>query len=332
MQLSKDRILTTHVGSLPRPEGLRSALISKHMGQQVDPDDFERQCVDAVTEVVSKQVECGVDVLSDGEMSKISYVGYVRHRLSGIHEGAPVNPTKDINSLLPTNVSFPDIAEHPDFAAYRAQQGSNVTAAPIYAGPLSYGDEGPLRADIARFKSAATSVSAKSLFLNSASPGVLAMFIPTDHYGNDDEYVSAIAKAMKTEYEAIYRAGILLQLDCPDLAMSWHMRFWQLGEREFIKMAHRNVEALNYATSNIPPEAMRLHICWGNYAGPHTHDIPIAKLFELISKSRPQSILFEGANPRHEHEWEDWRSAKIPNDKHFLPTNKSFLMRQLSML
>lgn len=319
MQLSTGRILTTHAGSLPRPDGLRSLLDSKNRGQEIDPVVFEEQCAAAVTEAVAKQIECGIDVLCDGEMSKISYVGYVRHRLNGIREGAAAGRENEINPALPTTISFPDIAEHPDFAAHRAEQGGSSPPAPIHAEHITYGDDAPLGADIRRFKAAARNLSSRNLFMNSASPGVLAMFIPTTHYRSEDAYIADLADAMRSEYETIHRSGMLLQIDCPDLAMSWHMRHWQSGEKDFLRIAHRNLEAINHATASIPPEAMRMHICWGNYAGPHTHDFPIAKLFGVIGKARPQAILFEGANPRHEHEWEDWLQAGIPDDKVLVP-------------
>jgi 5-methyltetrahydropteroyltriglutamate--homocysteine methyltransferase len=155
--------------------------------------------------------------------------------------------------------------------------------------------------------------------MNAASPGVLAMFIPTTHYKSEDAYISDLGQAMRSEYEKIYQAGMLLQIDCPDLAMSWHMRHWQKTPEEFITIARRNLDAINAATANIPPEAMRIHICWGNYGGPHTHDFPVSGLFDVLRHARAQAILFEGANPRHEHEWEDWRNARLPDDKILVP-------------
>jgi 5-methyltetrahydropteroyltriglutamate--homocysteine methyltransferase len=316
--MTTDRLQTTHVGSLPRPDDLL-ALFRARQGGARNSDALERASQAAVREAVGKQVECGVDIVSDGEMSKISYVGYVGERLNGMSEQAPTDPGGRISPVVPTTVTFPDIAEHPDFAAYRAKQGGGVGAVPVCTGPVSYGNRAPLERDIARLKNAAISAGARAIFLNAASPGVIAMFIPSTHYRNDDEYIADLAAAMRTEYEAIHRAGILLQIDCPDLAMSWHMRHWHLTPEQFRKIATRNIEAVNHATANIPPEAMRLHICWGNYHGPHTHDLPVAELFEVIRRSRPRAILFEGANPRHEHEWEDWRGAGLPDDMVLVP-------------
>lgn len=319
MQKNTERILTTHVGSLPRPDRLIETMASMQKLGARHPADYAQQCADAVNEVVRRQVESGVDVISDGEMSKISYIGYVSERLRGISI-QPADALKDsASSVLPTNISFPDIAEHPDYAAHRAKQAGVFISGPTCTGPVSLGDAAPLKADIARLKSAPESKRAGGLFMNAASPGVLAMFIPTTHYKSEDVYIADLAEAMKREYEMIHEAGILLQIDCPDLAMSWHMRHWQRGEKEFLKIARRNLEAVNHATAKIPSNAMRLHICWGNYAGPHTHDLPVAALFELLRDMRPQSVLFEGANPRHEHEWEDWKSARLPDDKVLIP-------------
>jgi 5-methyltetrahydropteroyltriglutamate--homocysteine methyltransferase len=315
-QRSTERILTTHAGSLPRPDDLRALLVASQGGRQSDPAAFERACAAAVRQAVAKQRECGIDIICDGEMSKVSYVGYVRDRFDGIHEGA-VATGSDINPVLPTSVEFPDIAAHPDFAEARAKSGAGLAVVPVHAGAVSYRDTAPLAADIARLKSAAG--DAGMLFMNAASPGVLATFIPTAHYRNEDDYIAALAAAMRTEYAAIHRAGLLLQIDCPDLAMSWHMRHWRAGEAAFLRVAHRNMEVLNEATADIPAEAMRIHICWGNYGGPHTHDLPVAKLFEVLRRTRAQAISFEGANPRHEHEWEDWRQAALPDDKVLIP-------------
>jgi 5-methyltetrahydropteroyltriglutamate--homocysteine methyltransferase len=320
MRLSTQRILTTHVGSLPRPDDLRRMLDAKERsdGNDYDPAAYEKRCAEAVRDVVVRQCDSGTDVVSDGEMSKISYVGYVRDRLSGIGQASAASPSA-ISLVLPTTVTFPDIAEHQDFAEYRAKQSISGGAAPVCSGPLSYGDDTSLIADIARLKAAITKTNAGEAFMNAASPGVLAMFIPNSYYPSEDAYVEALAEAMKREYETIYRAGLILQIDCPDLAMSWHTRYWQKTEKEFLAITQRNLDAVNYATSNIPPEAMRIHICWGNYAGPHTHDYPVSKLIPILAKARAQAILFEGADPRHEHEWEDWANAKIPGDKVLIP-------------
>jgi 5-methyltetrahydropteroyltriglutamate--homocysteine methyltransferase len=319
MQENRDRIRTTHVGSLPRPDALLRTMAAMQKDPDFRPADFEKQCADAVSEVVEKQMQSGVDFISDGEMSKVSYIGYVSERLKGINIQAADAKKDAASSVLPTNISFPDIAEHADYAEHRAKQAGTFTAGPMCTGPVSYGDGKPLKADIARFKAAAEKSGAKDIFMNAASPGVLAMFIPTTHYNNEDEYIGDLSRAMKSEYEKIHQAGMLLQIDAPDLAMSWHMRYWQRTPEEFTRIAQRNLDAINAATANIPPEAMRIHICWGNYAGPHTHDFPVSGLFGVLRTARAQAILFEGANPRHEHEWEDWRNAKLPDDKILVP-------------
>ena len=235
MQRNADRILTTHVGSLPRPEDLREMLAAMQHGCDHEPANYEKRCAEAVTDIVGKQIESGVDIVSDGEMSKISYVGYVKDRLHGISD-QPTSASQDsASSVLPTNVSFPDIAEHPDYAEHRAKQAGTFTSGPVCSGPVTYGDDAPLNADIGRFKAAAEKMAARNIFMNSASPGVLAMFIPTTHYKDEDAYVADLAQAMKIEYEKIHQAGILLQIDCPDLAMSWHMRHWRKTDKEFLK-------------------------------------------------------------------------------------------------
>jgi 5-methyltetrahydropteroyltriglutamate--homocysteine methyltransferase len=319
MQYNTDRILTTHVGSLPRPDRLLETMAAMQQYDSPKPANYQEQCAEAVNDIVRKQVESGIDVISDGEMSKVSYIGYVSDRLRGISV-QPTNALRDsASSVLPTNITFPDIAEHPDYAEYRAKQAGVYTSGPVCVGQVAYGDAAPLNADIARLKAAAKSTPAQKLFMNAASPGVLAMFIPTTHYKTEEAYIADLAQAMKSEYEMIHKSGILLQIDCPDLAMSWHMRHWSKGEKEFLKIARRNLDAVNEATANIPAEAMRLHICWGNYPGPHTHDFPVSSLFEVLRHARAQSILFEGANPRHDHEWEDWQNARLPDDKVLIP-------------
>ncbi|MCC6777764.1 MAG: cobalamin-independent methionine synthase II family protein [Hyphomicrobiales bacterium] len=321
MPAATDRLLTTHAGSLPRPDVLLAVFRARQGGER-NADELARVSAAAVREAVEKQVACGIDVVSDGEMSKISYVGYVAERLNGMSAqsgGNSSDPASRISPVVPTAITFPDIVEHPDYAAYRASQGGGLGPAPVCTGPISYGDRAPLDRDIACLTDAARSAGGREVFMNAASPGVIAMFIPSTHYRNDDDYIADLARAMRTEYEAIHRAGIFLQIDCPDLAMSWHMRHASLTPAQFRKIAHRNIEAVNYATANIPPAAMRLHICWGNYHGPHTYDLPVAELFEVIRRSRPRAILFEGANPRHEHEWEDWQNADLPDDMVLVP-------------
>ena len=324
MKLSTDRILTTHVGSLPRPQGLLDVLQAQLDGADFDEDRFEALSAEAVGDVVSRQVEAGIDVVSDGEMSKISYAHYVRHRLNGVTARGEAH--RDIPGTAPNR----DMVEHADFgervktAPWRGlgstgKQFNTGESLPACTGPVSYGDRGPLELDLRNMLAAVESSHPHEAFLNAASPGVLTKFVPDAFYGDEDRYVADLADAMKVEYEAIHQAGFLLQIDCPDLASARHNQYQDLSDAAFLKIAERNVEALNHATSNIPPGAMRMHICWGNYEGPHTHDVPLATIFDTCMKARPQALLFEGANPRHEHEWEDLESARIPDDKVLIP-------------
>ncbi len=315
MKLSTDRILTTHVGSLPRPEGLLEILDAQDEGRDFDRATLETEAAAAVADAVHRQIEAGIDIVSDGEMSKMGYTFYVRHRLSGI------GTTDQAPPRTPPRFTPRDVSEFADIAAVR--KTSRLGAArvtPIYCiGPVAYADRGPVESDIQNFRAALDGAVPAETFVNAASPGVLAMFVPNTHYVSEDAYVADLADAMKTEYQAIHDAGFVLQLDCPELAMGRHSAYQDLSESEFLKITERNVEAINHATAGIPPEDMRLHICWGNYAGPHIHDIPVSRVIDLVLQSRPAGVLFEAANPRHEHEWEDWASARIPDDKILIP-------------
>ena len=316
MELSTDRILTTHVGSLPRPADLFDLLTQEDQGRIDDPASLEARVAEAVNVSVAQQVETGIDIVSDGEMGKIAYTFYVKHRLSGIQEGEPPG------AEVPKEVANLDMVEHPDFAE-RVRQARGGWALqygrPWVIGPLSYDNHVPLERDIAHLTNAVAASNPTEAFMNAASPGVLSKFVPDAYYKDEDAYIAAMADAMKTEYEAIHDAGFLLQIDCPDLGSARHNQYQTLSDDEFLKKAERNTEAMNAATANIPPERMRLHICWGNYEGPHTHDFPLAKIFPVLMKARPAAILFEGANPRHEHEWEDVLDATIPDHKVLIP-------------
>ena len=316
MKLSSDRILTTHVGSLPRPTPLLDLLEAENTGGDVDRATLHAETARAVDDIVARQVASGIDVVSDGEMSKISYTFYVRHRLTGIGEGDP-SRGRDRAEMVGR-----DLLDHPDFMERQKETGSgwrNQFVQPLCVGPVSYGDRAPLERDLAHFSAAVEGAAPVEGFLNAASPGVLTKFIPDTYYADEDAYLAALAGALKEEYEAIHAGGYLLQIDCPDLGSARHNQYQHLSDAEFLRIAERNVEAVNVATANIPPEAMRMHICWGNYEGPHTHDIPLATVFDVCMKARPQALLFEGANPRHEHEWEDLAGARIPDDKVLIP-------------
>jgi 5-methyltetrahydropteroyltriglutamate--homocysteine methyltransferase len=313
MKLSTDRILTTHVGSLPRPAGILPLLQAQSAGTPYNADELIRETRTAVAEVVRRQIEAGLDIVSDGEFGKGSYTHYVRHRLSGIELIPPGDAPRPVASL--------DDREFPDWAAERNTRsvGSRIMPATCCVGRVSYIDESPLERDLANFSAATAAAQPVEGFVNAASPGVLINFIPNRHYAREDDYLEALAGAMQTEYEAIAKAGFILQIDAPDIAMTRNTRHAGTSDEDFVTIAERNIEALNHATRNIAPEAMRLHLCWGNYAGPHKNDIELRKIMNVVLKSRAQAISFEGANPRHEHEWEDWKEADIPDNKILIP-------------
>ena len=316
MKLSTDRILTTHVGSLPRPDDVVELLIADHNRELADPAVLEKRVAEAVDDIVAKQVALGIDVVSDGEMGKIAYTFYVKHRLSNIADGVPAGAD------VPKDVANLDMLDHPDFAE-RARQSrttwSLLYGRPCCTGPVAYENREPLARDLAHLKHAVSKSKPAEAFMNAASPGVLTKFVPDTYYKSEDAYVASLADAMKEEYEAIHAAGFLLQIDCPDLGSARHNQYQHLSDAEFLKIAERNIEAVNHATAEIPPEAMRIHICWGNYEGPHNHDIALAKVFGVLMKARPAGVLFEAANPRHEHEWEDISDARIPDHKVLIP-------------
>lgn len=313
MKFSTDRILTTHVGSLPRPPDLAELLALEDQGGVVDQNELQARVAKAVTETVASQVELGIDVVSDGEMSKMSYHIYTKHRLTGLEN----RPAKGI----PGRPTPRDLEDFPEIVAERGQRAlaTSRLQSVVCAAKVSYADRAPLDHDIANLAAAVETAGAAEAFMNSASPGVLVNYVPNHFYADDDAYRAALVAAMRPEYEAIHAAGFVLQLDCPDLAGSRHTDQRNMSDKEFLARAQKSVDALNEATANIPSEAMRLHICWLNYPGPHTHDFPVSKLIELLSRARPQALLFEGANSRHDHEWEDWASARIPEDKVLVP-------------
>ena len=312
MKLSSERILTTHVGSLPRPDDLLEMLGKEDRGEPVDTFALHARTAEAVKQLVKDQVEAGIDVVSDGEMSKMAYNIYAKHRLTGL--GATDG------TGVPGRKTPRDIQDFPEMeAAPLGGGGPELMQATVCNGPVAYADHAPLERDIANLKSATAAAGPHDVFMNSASPGCLANYVPNAFYPSRDEYRENLIEAMRPEYNAIHECGFVLQLDCPDLAGSRHTDHQDWTEDEFLADAEKSIEALNAATADIPPEAMRMHICWLNYAGPHTHDIPVARLIGLLCKARPQALLFEGANPRHEHEWEDWKAAKIPDDKVLIP-------------
>jgi 5-methyltetrahydropteroyltriglutamate--homocysteine methyltransferase len=314
LKVSTERILTTHVGSLPRPRAmldLIAALIAaREAGSPIDEAVFDAQSAEAVTAIVAQQVSCGIDVVSDGEQSKPSYATYVKHRIDGIDmDLSVVERGRDVMISL-------DRLEHPDFQT--ATNFSN-TAFPACLGPLSYADRAPLERDLAHFAAAVAKAKPAEAFMTAPSPGILTRFVVDTYYKDEDAYVDALAASMRTEYQAIVGAGFLLQIDCPDLGSCRHNQYRHLSDAEFCRIAGRNIAALNAATDGLSPDRMRLHICWGNYEGPHTHDIALKDIIDIALKARPQGLSIEAANPRHEHEWEDLAAMRIPDDKVLIP-------------
>ncbi len=307
MKTSTDRILTTHVGSLPRPPALRALLVAKDKGEPYDKAELGRQTREAVFGIVRRQVAAGVDIVNDGEMSKPGYSTYVADRLSGFAGHEPAKPRLDTGP-------------HPNFvAAYARMTGENAARRAVCVGPIAVKDREPLAQDLANLKAALDGAGATEGFMTAASPGLVPVFQINRHYPSHEAYVEAIAAAMQEEYEAIAAAGFVLQLDCPDLAMARHTSFQELNEADFLKRAAFHVEVLNHATRNIPADRMRIHICWGNYEGPHDHDIDFRKVAPILVKARPQALVVEAANPRHAHEWVVWRETRLPDDKILIP-------------
>jgi 5-methyltetrahydropteroyltriglutamate--homocysteine methyltransferase len=312
VKTSTDRILTTHTGSLPRPKPLVDLVLAREEGRAVDAGAFEAETARAVEDVVARQLAAGIDTVSDGEMSKPSYTTYIRHRVAGI---APDPRAAELGRDI---MIGRDLQEHPDFAQTRG----NFSAVPFpgCVGELRYKDRSALDRDIAHLKAAAEKLRPNDVFMTAPSPGILTRFIINLHYPTEDAYVAALADVMRTEYRAIVEAGFILQIDAPDLASARNNQYRRLSDDEFrSKIAERNIALVNAATTGLPPDRMRLHICWGNYEGPHTHDLPLLKIIDIAFKARPQAISIEAANPRHDHEWEDLKTIKIPDDKILIP-------------
>jgi len=299
-------ILTTHVGSLPRGDELTPLLLARDQGKAYDRAAFERVVQAAVADAVAKQQEAGVSIVSDGELGKVGYSTYITERLSGFGGHVMRKPALDLAALPELRKKLAAIMGEQEF----------VRASCI--APVKLVNFEPCRDDIRRFTAALQGRNLRG-FMNAASPGLITAFQPNVYYPSHEAYLADLVTAMRPEYEAIAASGLQLQLDCPDLAMSRHTGYQDLSEAQFLKIAAANVEALNAATANIAPEAMRMHVCWGNYEGPHDHDIPLERVIGTILKARPATILFEAANPRHEHEWRVWAEAKLPADKVLAP-------------
>ncbi|MGH7053399.1 MAG: cobalamin-independent methionine synthase II family protein [Stellaceae bacterium] len=307
MQTSRERILTTHVGSLPRPPELRALLVQKDRSQPYDQAALLRLTREAVAGIVRRQAAAGLDIVNDGEMSKPGYSTYVADRLSGFGGHVPAKPRLDTR-------------DHPNFlAAYERMTGTNVARRAACTGPVAVKDREPLAQDLANLKAALAGVTVAEGFMTAASPGLVPVFQVNQHYPTHEAYVEAVAAAMQEEYEAIANAGLVLQLDAPDLAMAHHTSFQDLSETDFLKRAASHIEILNHALRNVPAEQSRIHICWGNYEGPHDHDIPFAKVAPILVKAKPMGLVVEAANPRHAHEWTVWQEVKLPDDKILVP-------------
>lgn len=303
------RVKTTHVGSLPRTQEVVDFIFAREKGRPYDPVAF-RDCMKRnVSETVRRQVEAGIDVVSDGETSKISYATYVKDRYTGFDGDSPRNAPADLKKF-------------PSFLQRISDEGGT----PQYARPMCVGEvrskgQGELEEDIANLKAAMEEHGAERGFMNAASPGVISLFLQNDFYSTREAYLAALADAMKAEYETIVASGLDLQLDCPDLALSRHMLFADLSDDEFVKIAASHVEALNHALQDVPAEKVRLHICWGNYEGPHVCDIGMDQVFETLMGAKARHVLFETSNPRHGHEWSVFRDRRgeIPEDKVLVP-------------
>jgi 5-methyltetrahydropteroyltriglutamate--homocysteine methyltransferase len=302
-------INTTHVGSMPRGPELTELLLARDNGQPYDADAFERVVSDAVNRSVAFQVDCGVDIVSDGEMGKISYATYIKDRLSGFDGDTPREPGQDL-------------VEHPRLLEKLAKLGSTAKyRRPRCVAEIRVKDLAPMQEDIANLKAAVAASKPVEAFINTASPGTIALFQPNEYYRTQDAYLEAVAEGMRAEYEGLTQAGLLIQIDAPDMAMGRHTMYRDRTETDFVSLAARHVEVLNHALRNVPGDRVRMHVCWGNYEGPHTHDVPMEKLLPVVMKAKPQAILFEGANPRHAHEWKVFRDmrAQIPDDKLLVP-------------
>jgi 5-methyltetrahydropteroyltriglutamate--homocysteine methyltransferase len=307
MKRSTERFLTTHTGSLPRPDDLIRMMYAKEEDVPVEAAALAAHIRSAVEQVVRKQASAGVDLVNDGEMSKPSYATYVKDRLNGFGGTG--------NSFV-----YQDLVEFPNLAKrVFGDPGRSRRKTPACNAPISVRDPEAASTDVDNLKSALTQVNAQEGFMSAASPGVVSLFFRNDYYRSHEDYLFAIAEAMRAEYECVAQAGFVLQIDCPDLAMGRHIQYADLSIEEFRKKAHLHVEALNHALANIPPEQLRMHLCWGNYEGPHHCDVPLADVIDLVFLARPSAISFEAANPRHAHEWKLFEDVTLPDGKILIP-------------
>ena len=307
MMRSTDRFLTTHTGSLPRPDDLIRMMYAKEEGVPIDRAGLAARVRSAVSEIVKKQADAGIDLINDGELSKPSYATYVKDRLAGFGGTGNTFVYKDL-------ADFPKLQQK-----VFGDPGRSRRKTPACNAAISVRDAAAAVEDVDNLKGALGGVMSRGAFMSAASPGVVAVFFRNDHYPSQEAYLYAIAEAMRHEYEAVAQAGFVLQLDCPDLAMGRHIQFHDADLATFRKAAQINIEAMNHATANIPPEQLRIHVCWGNYEGPHHYDVPLADVVDLVFKARASAISFEAANPRHAHEWTLFETVKLPDGKVLIP-------------
>jgi 5-methyltetrahydropteroyltriglutamate--homocysteine methyltransferase len=307
MKQSTERFLTTHTGSLPRPDDLIRIMFAKEEGLPIERAPLEARIRSAVAEVVHKQAEAGIDVIDDGEVSKPSYATYPKDRLAGFDGASQALQYQDL-------VDFPGMAKRVFGDPGRARRKT-----PACTGPITLRDARAGQVDAENLNAALAQVKAAEGFLTAASPGVISLFFRNDHYPSHEAYLFAIADAMRAEYETVADAGFVLQVDCPDLAMGRHIQYAGLGLDEFRAMARLHIRALDHALANIPPDRLRMHLCWGNYEGPHHYDVPLADILDLVLDARPSGISFEAANPRHAHEWRVFERVTLPRGKVIIP-------------
>ncbi len=308
MKRSESRILTTHTGSLPRSVGLQELLREREDGNAFDPATLAAGVREGVADVVARQRAAGIDVINDGEQGCSQYATYVKERLSGFEGQRLVRARPRL-----------DDADFPDFAATQSHMSSRNMPQPACTGPIAWKDWPAVETDIANLKSGSADSGAEEVFMTAASPGVIANFLPNEFHETEEAYLYALADVMKDEYRAIVEAGLLLQIDCPDLAMTRVTQFSHLSVEEFKKIVELHVEVVNYALHGLDPERMRLHLCWGNTEGPHHHDIPLREIVNIALRALPNGLSFEGANPRHAHEWKVWKEVDLPDGKLLIP-------------
>ena len=307
MRTSTDRILTTHVGSLPRSQAVTDVLFGREHGTITDPKAAAQVIAEATVEVVKRQVAAGVDVVSDGEMSKITYATYIKDRITGFAGDTPREPGQDL-------VEFPRILKR------LADSGATAKyQRPRCVGEIRVRSLEPAQTDVQNMKAATAASTPTDAFLNAASPGVIALFQPNEFYKSQDDYLEAVAEAMRAEYELIVGAGLLVQIDAPDLAMGRHTMYRDRSVEEFLNRAAKHIEVLNHALRNVPADRVRMHVCWGNYEGPHHHDVPLERLLPVVVRAKVGALLVEGANPRHAHEWAVFRDFRMPEDMIVVP-------------